>query len=521
MEDYPNSVTKQCHETILKQMNNSFVVIKEKEIGIFIHIKNENKDIYAILINNYINNEDYKDTIKIKINNQDENIELEDIIYKNKEDNISIIKLKQKNKKINYIEIDDKLYEDKIYNKESIYIIQYNNINDILISYGIIKEINNNKLKYIGNINSKYELCVIFNLSNNKLIGIHLNNHDKYFKNEIDLKKNIHEFLIKKKHYKYMNEINILIKIEKEDINKDIYFLDKEYTDNYLVKDYIHDNLEELNEYNTEVFINKNEYKYKKYFKPEKEGEYNISIRFTIDLKDCTAMFAGCKNIININFISFNTKNVTNMSWMFADCCSLNNLEGIYKCDTKNVTNMSGMFYGCSSLNNLEGISKWDTKNVTNMNYMFYGCSSLNNLEGISKWDTKNVKNMIGMFYGCSSLNNLERISKWDTKNVTNMREMFRDCSSLNNLEGISKWDTKNVTNMSGMFYGCSSLNNLEGISKWDTKNVTNMTEMFYGCSSLNNLEGISKWDTKNVWTMSRMFSGCGTNKIPENFSNK
>ena len=38
MEDYPCSVTKKCHETILKQMNNSFVVINENDIGIFINI---------------------------------------------------------------------------------------------------------------------------------------------------------------------------------------------------------------------------------------------------------------------------------------------------------------------------------------------------------------------------------------------------------------------------------------------------------------------------------------------------
>ena len=63
MEDYPSSVTKQCHETILKQMNNSFVTINQDDIGIFIHINYENKDIYALLVNNKINNEDYKDTI--------------------------------------------------------------------------------------------------------------------------------------------------------------------------------------------------------------------------------------------------------------------------------------------------------------------------------------------------------------------------------------------------------------------------------------------------------------------------
>ena len=68
-------------------------------------------------------------------------------------------------------------------------------------------------------------------------------------------------------------------------------------------------------------------------------------------------MFAGCQNIININFISFNIKNVTNMG---------------------------EMFYGCKSLNNLEGISNWDTKNVTNMRYMFWGCGTKNIPENFS-----------------------------------------------------------------------------------------------------------------------------------------
>ena len=333
MEDYPSSVTKKCHEIILKQMNKSFGIINEKEIVIFIHINYENKDIYAILINNYINNEEYKDIKDIEINNKIEKIELEEIIYKNKEENISIIKLKQKNKKINYIEIEDKL-DEEYYKKESIYIIQYNNINNILISYGLIKEIDNNKLIYTGNINSKYKFIPIFNLSNNKLIGIHNNNDNKHFKKGINLKRNINEFIKRVKYpnniqYKYeynyynINEIDILIKIKKEDINKEIYFV--KHNNN---------NLKELNELNTELNINNNNYEYKKYFIPDKEGDYKINIKFNIDLKDCSYMFAGCENIIDINFISFNTKSVTNMSEMFSDCSSLNNLEGISKWDT-------------------------------------------------------------------------------------------------------------------------------------------------------------------------------------------
>ena len=36
---------------------------------------------------------------------------------------------------------------------------------------------------------------------------------------------------------------------------------------------------------------------------------------------------------------------------------------------------MSYMFNACSSLKSLPDISKWDTKNVTNMIWIFRGCN--------------------------------------------------------------------------------------------------------------------------------------------------
>ena len=44
-------------------------IINETDIGIFIHMNYENKDIYALLINNLVNYEDYKDSKVVKINN--------------------------------------------------------------------------------------------------------------------------------------------------------------------------------------------------------------------------------------------------------------------------------------------------------------------------------------------------------------------------------------------------------------------------------------------------------------------
>ena len=131
MELYPKSVTKQCHQKILEQMNEmnySICEIKnKKEIGLFCYIKYNHNKIPVIIINNYINNEEYLNIINIILNNKDEIIEIDDIIYKDKINNISIIKIKKKNINIKYIEIDDKLYgkeSDVYYENESIYILQ-------------------------------------------------------------------------------------------------------------------------------------------------------------------------------------------------------------------------------------------------------------------------------------------------------------------------------------------------------------------------------------------------------------
>ena len=442
---YPKSVTKKCHQKILKQMNNSICKIKnKKEIGIFSYIKYKHSNIYVIIINKYINNEEYLNTINIILNDQEEIIEINEIIFKDKINNISIIKIKNNNKNIKYIEIDDKLYEkesENYYKNESIYIFQ-TIINDILISYGIIKETNKNEIIYTGNINAEYSF--IFNLNNNKLIGNHKNS-TKYYNKGIIFNNIIKEI----KNYSIMNEINILINIEKEDINKEIYFLNDTVND-----------IKELNDKNTELYINDMKEKYKTYIKTEKIGINKVTLKFNYNLGNIKNMFEKCEKIIDINFVYFNFRNVINMHGLFYGCKNLKNIK-FFNIDTKNVQNMSWMFSGCISLNNIPDISKWSTKNVFNLSYMFYGCSSLNNLPDISKWETKNVENMRSMFSGCSSINSLPDISKWDTKKVKDMTSMFYDCSSLDNLPDISIWYTKRVKYMDHMFSGCSLLNKI------------------------------------------------------------
>ena len=302
MEDYPKPVSKQCTEKILKQIDNSIFKIKDKNgqfhIGFLCYVKYKNKNIPVLITKYKIINEKYlanNHSINVLINDKIREIEFGNAKYLNNSYGLSIIEIEEKNNPmLNYIEFDDYLYENNTevyYNKQSIYIIQNNNENDIYLSYGVVNYTNNSEFLFFCNINSISSGCPILNLSNNKLIGIYECN-SKYYNKGIFLNFMIREFVEEYKYskneikfnIKFNNEINILINIEKKDIQKEIYFLD-----NYECN---HENLKELNKYNTGLYINNNEYEYKKYFIPEEEGEYNINIKFNINITDCSYMFA-------------------------------------------------------------------------------------------------------------------------------------------------------------------------------------------------------------------------------------
>ncbi len=82
--------------------------------------------------------------------------------------------------------------------------------------------------------------------------------------------------------------------------------------------------MEELNENNVKIYINDEECHYSKYFIPAKEGLYTIRIEFNIQMKNCSYMFYKYQNLKEADLSSFDTQNVTNMSFMFAYCVNLN-----------------------------------------------------------------------------------------------------------------------------------------------------------------------------------------------------
>ena len=316
------------------------------------------------------------------------------------------------------------------------------------------------------------------------------------------------------------NKMNLYYKINEDIINnydnKNKNYENIDYLNKFL-KNNIHSELQNIFECDTIVDEFNNIFNiYKKMNIDEINIIYNtrgskeirlFGVKFVDRYKKCCKLIIGGKDIELKDKYSFglfsNKKEKLEIK-----------LKGI-----TNITNMSYMFYNCSSLQSLPDISKWNTSNVNNMRSMFNSCFSLQPLPDISKWNTSNVNNMSHMFSSCLHLQSLPDISKWNTTNTTDMREIFSYCSSLQSLPDISKWNTSIVNDMSSMLCCCSSLQSLPDISKWNISNVNNMSHMFYECSSLQSLPDISKWNTSNVENLYNMFSGCGLLKSIPDFS--
>jgi len=97
------------------------------------------------------------------------------------------------------------------------------------------------------------------------------------------------------------------------------------------------------------------------------------------------------------------------------------------------VTTMRNMFaYANEFANGLANPLLLNTSKVTDMSYMFANCLSMNNqllhTPGTAKWDTSKVENMTGMFANCATFTTNEFVSSltnWNVSNVTTMENMF------------------------------------------------------------------------------------------------
>ncbi len=218
----------------------------------------------------------------------------------------------------------------------------------------------------------------------------------------------------------------------------------------------------------------------------------DISFWDTSNVTDMSYMFANC-SLFDQDLGNWNTSSVTSMDSMFSRASSFNADIGSW--DTSNVSNMGSMFFYASAFN--QDIGQWDISACNNISNMFEG-TQFN--QDIGNWDTSNVANLAFMFQNAPAFN--QNIGSWDVSNVNEMAFMFSRATAFN--QDISGWDTSAVTNLNGMFYGASSFN--QPIGSWNTANVTWMHLMFENATAFN--QDLSNWNTSQVTHMSSMFSG-------------
>ena len=275
--------------------------------------------------------------------------------------------------------------------------------------------------------------------------------------------------------YNEKNIILLIVEVNYEDINEEIYFLDNYKYINQIKKresGFLKE-IENLKEKITFQIIDPKDKRidmiFNNKFIPKEKGNYSIEIEIPELIKDCSYMFYGCTNIIDIDLSNFDLQETTKMKDMFNYCINLQNVR----------------------------FPQFPLEKITNTSYMFNYCKKLSKID-LSNLNTENIISMAGMFQHCESLEFLD-LSNFDIKNNTQLSCMFNNCYKLTDIKFSEKFNTKKVMFMPWMFYGCENLTILNLTSfNIDQNIIRDMSDMFIGCDKLEEI--LINEESKNLF---------------------
>ena len=186
--DSPEPPTIEETRKALHQLQFSICkIFKANGTGFFCYIPYENKYLRVLMTNYHVIDEQFlkaNNYIKIGINDEkfltDINLNCNRKIYLNKEYDLSIIEIKDKdylNEKIFFLNKDEEIFQknsDSIFStKNLIYILQYPNLRKARVAWGIIRKINNIEIKHLCSTEDGSSGSPILYIKTNKVIGIH------------------------------------------------------------------------------------------------------------------------------------------------------------------------------------------------------------------------------------------------------------------------------------------------------------------------------------------------------------
>ena len=211
INNYPGIISSKQLSLIIEQLRKCICkVYRDKNMfstGFFCFIPYNNKKLPVLIVNNHLIDEDYikNNGVILLTSNENEkeikiNIKDNRIIYTNKELDITIIEIDPDTDSIyNYLELDKDLFnEEKLFIDKSIYAIQC----DKRVSFGILKFIDDYKIKHLCGTECGSGGCPIMDLSRGTIIGIHVGSIPKSNYNiGTSLKYPIKNFIDKYKDY--------------------------------------------------------------------------------------------------------------------------------------------------------------------------------------------------------------------------------------------------------------------------------------------------------------------------------
>ena len=348
--------------------------------------------------------------------NENLNLKVKRIFYRNKDFDIIIIEIKEEDNLdiFDFLSIDNSInIENPNLLNQKVYLLHYpKSFIDVHITQGYITHIlsdsidNKGKYSYFSILTDYASFSgssgsPLINYKNNKVIGLHkgskeenlieVQNNKENIKLAIIIKKAINQFIIDMSVQNNLNYISPISYIDTIDIiysfpyQNSIKLFGTEFVERYKMNKAI------------KIIHNGNEYSLTEHFPITNDDNQNGL--FKIKLKGVNMM--------------------TDLKYMFRFVNNLLDVPNISRMDTSNVENMHAMFEGCNKLVKLKGINRWNVEKVVTMRGMFYECLNLKYLSEIEEWNPIKLKNCYQMFFGCKSLTNSEvsKIEKWQNVN--------------------------------------------------------------------------------------------------------
>ena len=231
------------------------------------------------------------------------------------------------------------------------------------------------------------------------------------------------------------------------------------------------------------------------------------------------SMFSNCTVLKSIDLTGLNTSNVTDISYIFDGCKSLENVPiGFTSLNMNKVstTNARYIFRSCESIQEID-LSSMNFPLVTSLSYWFSNCKKAKVIK-LPTFGSKKITTLEGLFGVCDNLQQID-FNNLDTSKVVNANRLFGTSTVNTNtdIEGTLEVDLSNFDFSSLKNQTSSILENNKSVRKINLSFLSNITytggtlaSMFKNASSLVEIDLTPlTFNASGITSYSLLFENC------------